>query len=86
MQQGITQAIIVAKDKFRANQTTERIALFDEDRNPIGPNSDTGESVLLTGYEPQEAANLEPEDTVNVAFAKLEARIAELEAKVNTTS
>jgi len=85
MNQGITQAIVLPTEKFKQHQKTERIALFNPDGTPIGPTSDTGETLLLTGYESsltEHPDNISSEDTANAAFAKLEARIAELEANV----
>jgi hypothetical protein len=81
MQQGITQAIVVPKTTFRPSQAVERIALFTPDGEPVGPTQDTGETLFMTGYADHEAGAVDPGDSANVAIAKLEARIAKLEAE-----
>lgn len=62
-------------------QPTERVAFLDASGNPINPSHpDTGASVLMTGYTAHAVGSVAAGDTANVAVAKLEARIAALEA------
>jgi hypothetical protein len=85
MNQKVTQVIVVPAKDFREHQGTERMSLFNEDGSPLGPVSDTGETLLMTGYEPSlsdHPDNVGPEDTANAAVAKLESRIADLEASI----
>jgi hypothetical protein len=76
--QKVTQAQLVTEATMNKNQGTERIALFDATGAPITPQTapDTGASVLLTGYTTHAAGAIAAGDSVNVALAKLEARLA----------
>lgn len=80
--QKTTQAMIVPGTTLNPLQGTERIALYDASGNPITlpQAADTASSVLMTGYTAHAVGNVAAGDTVDVAIAKLEARIAVLEA------
>jgi len=86
MNQKVTQVIVVPAKDFREHQGTERMSLFNEDGSPLGPVSDTGETLLMTGYESGESGDVSAEDTVNSAVAKLEARLEALEAQLKTSA
>jgi hypothetical protein len=78
--QKVTQALVVT-GPINPTQDVERIALFNSDGTPVTfDGTETGAQVLMTGYTAQSAGNVAATDTVNHAVAKLEARIAALEA------
>lgn len=81
--QVVTQAIVVEGRAPRRNMTYERISLFDVNGDPISLTPaapQTGATVPLTGYAAHAVGNVAAGDSANVAIAKLEARIAALEA------
>ena len=83
LNQAVTQAVVTTQSEINQSQVTERIAFFDEDGNVVdvtGGGSATGASVVLTGYESGSSGDVAATDSVNAAIAKLEARIAALEA------
>lgn len=61
--------------------TVEYDVTFVDDEGVEIPAADAadGSNVVLTGYEAGAADDLAEEDTVNEAFAKLEARVVALE-------
>ena len=83
LNQAVTQAVVTTQSEINQSQVTERIAFFDEDGNPVNvadAAAPTGASVTLTGYESGSSGDVAATDSVNAAIAKLEARIAALEA------
>jgi hypothetical protein len=79
MTQAVTQAILVVQPSMQNGKATEKIALFDSAGNPV-TMPEIGSAILLTGYTTHAVGSVLATDTVNVAIAKLEARIAVLEA------
>jgi hypothetical protein len=79
---GVTQAQLVSATSMREHQTVEQIALFDSTGTPVvlPAVAQTGNTVLMTGYTSHAVGSVAAGDTVDVAVAKLEARIAALEA------
>lgn len=78
--QKVMPAVIDQGGQIDPNQTQLRLALFDMAGNPIDLTTDTGAEVLLTGYTPHAVGAVIATDSVNIAIAKLEARVAALEA------
>lgn len=78
------QGVVSDQASMNPKQQSVRFALFKEDGSPVDLGSvgtePTGAQVVLTGYSGQSAANVAATDTINHAIAKLEARIAALEA------
>ncbi len=84
MHQKITQAFVVTTQvELKPHQKIEKIALFDENGDPIDVSSltvQTGDDTLLTGYEiAVAAAAVAATDTINEAIGKLEKRVDDLE-------
>jgi hypothetical protein len=72
--QATTQAVLVTQVKVDEEQALERIALFDDDGDPISDlGSVTGHDVLLTGLTTGTATAPAATDTANEAIAKLHA-------------
>ena len=87
MHQKTTQAFVVTTQvELKPHQKIEKIALFDENGDPIDVSSltvQTGGNTLLTGYEIAEApAAPEATDTVNEAIGKLAKYGADLSVQV----
>ena len=77
--QKVTQAVLVAQSTINPGQGIEQLALFDASGNPITlplDTAQTGASVVLTGYTTHAAGAISATDTVDVALAKIEARLA----------
>jgi hypothetical protein len=75
--QVVEQAIVVTQASIKSGQAVTQIALFESDGSPVSTilaEVPDGGDVLLTGYTTGSAAALAATDTVNAAFAKLEAR------------
>lgn len=68
------------KQLDQQDQTVFELKYVDEDDLEIVGDGSTGADVVLTGYTAQSAGAVSAAQTVNVAIAKLEARIAALEA------
>jgi hypothetical protein len=77
--QKTTQAVVATQPALNDHHGVEQIALFDSAGNPI-PLPQTAATFLLTGYTAHAVGNVAAGDTLLVAIAKLEARIAVLEA------
>lgn len=75
-QQPVNGALATANNS-RATSTQQPmlITLVDENGDSFSANS-----VAMTGYTSQSAGNVAPTDTVAEAIAKLEARVAAIEA------
>lgn len=85
MDQKTTQAIVIDAPAPIANQTLERLSLFNPDGTPMsleGGANPTGASVLLTGYTIGAIVNIAATDTVNQAFGKLMAAVVQLQDRV----
>lgn len=76
--QSVTQAILVSQSKLSKTQSIEQFALFDSAGVPITPYNPT--KIVLTGYTSHAVGAISATDTLLIAIAKLEARIAVLEA------
>lgn len=83
--QVVQQLVIVDQTTVNKNNITTPVALFDESGTSVSVNSQTGADVLLTGYEAGDADALAASDTVNEAFAKIEAGLAKTGADVVLT-
>jgi hypothetical protein len=74
--QEVQQAILVVKSAPDYNRTLERIALFDENADPVQTlESVGGADVTLTGMVDGTAEEVAATDTVNEAIAKLQAQL-----------
>jgi len=76
------QVVPVTAARPIAGQPFEQMAFFSAAGVPLSGIgvADTGATVVLTGYAAHAVGNVAATDTANVAIAKLEARIAALEA------
>jgi hypothetical protein len=75
--QVVEQAVIVTQDAIKSGQAVTQIALFESDGSPVSTllaEVPDGGDILLTGFTTGSAAALAATDTVNEAFAKLQAR------------
>jgi predicted component of type VI protein secretion system len=75
--QVVEQAVIVTQASIKSGQTVTQIALFESDGSPVSTllaEVPDGGDILLTGFTTGSAAALAATDTVNEAFAKLQAR------------
>jgi hypothetical protein len=77
MGQKVTQAVVVPTTTQNPTQGTELIQLFNPDGTAFGVDNP---DMIMTGYTAHAAGNVAATDTLLVAIAKLEARIATLEA------
>lgn len=80
----VSQAVVVSGAVIDPNQATARIALFDEAGDPIDLDAidaspQTGDDVLLTGFEAGSAGAILATDTVNEALAKVEATVGDID-------
>lgn len=87
MHQKVETAIVVSNGEIDPSQASTQLALFTTAGAPINLDEtdavpQTGANVLLTGYTAGAADDVEATDTVNAALAKLEARIAAVEAEI----
>jgi hypothetical protein len=75
----VVQAVVVPSGTFNNQQMPMKLAFYNEDGTPYDLGN--GAEVVLTGYviSPTGGA-LAATDTVNQALAKLEKRVATLEA------
>lgn len=73
------RVILVGEKQLEGDQTVYRLRYVDDDDLEIANPVDTGADVKLTGYTAQSAGNVLATHSVNVAIAKLEARIVALE-------
>lgn len=80
-QSAVMSAVVVAQAQIPSNTTPMRIAFFDEEGVPVVgiDETPTGDNVPLTDYESGSADDIADTDTVNEAFAKVEARLEDLE-------
>lgn len=79
--QPVRQMTPVLLTSAKPNQPIEKLGLLKADGTPFDPSvAPTAGQILLTGYTAHAVGALSATDTSNVAFAKLEARIAALEA------
>lgn len=73
------QAVVSTQTKVNPTQIAEKFVLFDEDGQPFSFDAQDGSDVILTGYASHAVGDVSATDSVNVAIAKLEARVAALE-------
>jgi hypothetical protein len=73
----VTPVLIAA---VRKNWPVEKLAFVKSDGTPFDPSVVNVATGVLTGYTAHAVGNVAATDTVNIAIAKLEARIAVLEA------
>jgi hypothetical protein len=79
--QKVTQAVVVSQAIMSPSQGVEQLALFNVDGSVLSVAPDTGATVLLTGYTTTTGVHaLAAGDSVNAAMAKIESRLAILEA------
>lgn len=83
--QKVVNAVVGTGGHIDEKQVKLKLALFDAQLNPIPLDAidgtpQTGATVILTGYAPHAVGAVLAADSANVAIAKLEARIAALEA------
>jgi cobyric acid synthase len=75
--QKVTQATLVTQAEPLTDQAMELIAIWDENGDPLTPAvtpADTGDTVIMTGYEAGTASAVQATDTLNEAVAKVEAQ------------
>ena len=80
----VEQAVVVSQSAMKPNQISSRLALFNEDGDPVTALTfeevPTGDDVLLTGYAIAVAPSAVADtDTVNEGLGKVEYRLAALE-------
>lgn len=78
--QQIMQAVMTTRSKMDPGLLPVKFSLFDPSGNSMDLTIKTGANLFLTGYAPHAVGSVLATDSVNVAIAKLEARIAVLEA------
>ena len=86
MNQTVTQAQLVTQPDMKLDKATMQLALFDQDGAVVVPTGllQTGADVTLDGYVIGESDSIEDGDTVNAAFGKLEATVADVSDVANT--
>ena len=77
----VTQSVLLPRDSVKGDQITRRFAFFNEAGESVEVNNAAIEigDLTLDGYEIGEPGELSDEDTLLVAFGKLEARLAVVE-------
>jgi chromosome segregation ATPase len=73
----VGRAVVTENLSSLGNRYTAKIALVTEEGDLWSPS---GTNIVMTGYAPVAADDVEETDTLLEAIAKLEARVAALEA------